>query len=260
MKIKKIGGFIVLLLVTFQALAQNENYQKEMFIKGADTLKYRVMYPKNFSDTDQYPVVFFLHGAGERGNDNESQLAHGSSLFANAESLENFPAIVVFPQCPTEDYWSNAKIKRQTRPISLKFKYNRAPTKAMNMVMQLVDEMVGKPFAKENQVYIMGLSMGGMGTYELLYRKPETFAAAIAICGGGDEKKSKDFARKVPLWIFHGAKDDVVDPQLSLKMASAIMEYGGQPNVTLFSDANHNSWDPAFAEPALLPWLFTQKK
>jgi predicted peptidase len=260
MGFKKICGMLVFFLVAFQALAQKEKYQKEIFIKGADTLKYRIMYPKDFSDTNQYPVVFFLHGAGERGSDNEGQLTHGSSLFANAESLENFPAIVVFPQCPLEDYWSNVKINRKRKPVSLKFKYHRSPTTSMALVLQLVDEVIGKPFAEESQVYVMGLSMGGMGTFEILHRKPETFAAAIAICGGGDEKGAKEFATKVPLWIFHGAKDDVVDPQLSLKMASKIIEYGGHPNVNIYSDANHNSWDAAFAEPELLPWLFAQKK
>ena len=260
MEIKKLACAVLFLFVAFYAQAQKENYQKESFIQDGDTLKYRIMFPKDFIDTNQYPIVFFLHGAGERGADNETQLAHGSALFASEESLENYPAIVVFPQCPKEDYWSNAKVNRKSRPVSLKFKYYRKPTQAMHMVMELVDELVGKPFVKEDQIYVMGLSMGGMGTYEILHRKPDTFAAAIAICGGGDEKGSEEFAKKVPLWIFHGAKDDVVDPQLSLEMASKIIAYGGHPNVTIYSEANHNSWDSTFAEPELLPWLFAQKK
>ena len=86
------------------------------------------------------------------------------------------------------------------------------------------------------------------------------FAGAIPICGGGDTEAAKVFADKVPLWIFHGAQDIVVDPQLSLDMTSQIIEYGGHPNLTIFGDANHNSWDSAFAEPDLLPWLFSLKR
>jgi len=260
MKIKKISLAVLVLLSVCQIFAQKEKYEKEMFIKDGDSLRYRILFPENFVNTKTYPIVFFLHGAGERGNNNESQLAHGSSLFTDQINSEKFPAIVVFPQCPKDDYWSNAKVNRRTKPVSLKFKYNRDATTAMSLVMDLVDEMVSKPYAKTDQVYVMGLSMGGMGTFEILHRKPDTFAAAIAICGGGEEKGAKEFASKVPMWIFHGANDDVVDPQLSLKMASKIMEYGGLPNLTIFSKANHNSWDPAFAEPELLPWLFSNNK
>ena len=102
--------------------------------------------------------------------------------------------------------------------------------------------------------------MGGMGTFEILYRKPETFAAAFAICGGGNAETVSKYASNTPLWVFHGAKDDLVDPQLSIAMVSADLKAGGKPNFNLYADANHNSWDSAFAEPQLLPWLFSKSK
>ncbi|MCB0470047.1 MAG: phospholipase, partial [Flavobacteriaceae bacterium] len=105
-----------------------------------------------------------------------------------------------------------------------------------------------------------GLSMGGMGTYEILSRKPDMFAAAFAICGGGNPELTENYATKIPMWIFHGAKDDVVNPQLSIDMVSAILKFGGKPNFTLYADDNHNSWDSAFAEPELLLWLFSKTK
>tara|TARA_R110000796_G_scaffold37722_4_gene95212 strand:+ start:110073 stop:110861 length:789 start_codon:yes stop_codon:yes gene_type:complete len=256
---KKVIFKALLLLCSFQSFAQYEMYQKKEFIKNLDTLKYRVLYPKDFSEDVQYPIVFFLHGAGERGNDNEKQLIHGSSLFSKEETLEAFPAIVIFPQCPTEDYWSNAKVNRKSNPIKFRFRYGRKPTKALSLVIDLVNKMIQEPFVKKDQVYVMGLSMGGLGTYEILYRKPELFAAAIAICGGGKPKSAKKYAIKVPLWAFHGAKDNVVDPTLSLKMVAKLLKYGGQPQFTLYEDANHNSWDSAFAEPNLLKWLFLNK-
>tara|TARA_R110002012_G_scaffold263456_1_gene446287 strand:- start:122988 stop:123770 length:783 start_codon:yes stop_codon:yes gene_type:complete len=249
---------IVFFTIVAQSYAQENVYAEASFIKELDTLKYRILYPKNFSDTNKYPVVFFLHGAGERGEDNQKQLVHGSGLFSKAENLENFPAIIIFPQCATEDYWSNAKVKRNKRPFRLKFNYNRKPTKAMTLMMDLVDETLAKPFVKADQVYVMGLSMGGMGTFELLHRKPTVFAAAIAICGGGQAKGAKDFF-DTPLWVFHGANDDVVNPELSIEMVSALLKYGGKPKFTMYDKANHNSWDPAFAEPDLLPWLFSNK-
>ncbi len=258
MQIKKLSIWLFFFGISFYSPAQESEFSKATFVKNLDTLKYRILYPQDFSDTNKYPVIFFLHGAGERGEDNEKQLVHGSRLFLRQENLEQFPAIVVFPQCGTNDYWSNAKVNRNKRPIKLKFNYRRKPTKAMSLVLDLVEEIVGKPYVKEDQVYVIGLSMGGMGTYELLYRKPTVFAAAIAICGGGQAKGAKEFF-KTPLWAFHGANDDVVNPQLSLEMVSRVLKYGGKPKLTMYDNANHNSWDPAFAELDFLSWLFSNK-
>lgn len=241
--------------------AQNtELYESKQLIKGKDTLLYRILYPKNFSESNQYPIILFLHGAGERGNDNKKQLIHGSKLFANEKNRDSFPAITIFPQCPAESYWSQVDVDRSNSPLKLNFKYEEGPTKPMELVIDLMEEMVAKPFIKKEQIYVMGLSMGGMGTFELIYRKPEMFAAAIPICGGGDIFSVSNYAQKVPVWVFHGAKDKVVDPQLSVDMVSAILKQGGFPKFTLYDFAHHNSWDPAFAEPELLTWLFSNVK
>jgi len=241
--------------------AQHQDlYGTKTFINNLDTLNYRILYPKNFSENKQYPLVLFLHGAGERGSNNTSQLAHGSKLFASDENRDAFPAIVIFPQCPQDDYWANASVDRTTQPLTLKFANGGEPTKALSLVIKLMDDMVAKPFVNKQQIYVGGLSMGGMGTFEMLSRKPAMFAAAFAICGGGNTEAAKTYATTTELWIFHGAKDDVVIPQLSVDMVSAILKYGGTPNFALYADANHNSWDAAFAEPELLPWLFSKSK
>ncbi|MFS4418161.1 prolyl oligopeptidase family serine peptidase [Maribacter sp. 2307ULW6-5] len=238
---------------------QDKEYKTANFIQSGDTLLYRVLYPKDFSENKQYPLIFFLHGAGERGNDNEKQLVHGSSLFTDEEVRNRFPVIVVFPQCPEEDYWSNVSIDRSKTPIELVFNYKKPPTNAMKSLMGLMDDVMEKQFVAKNQVYVMGLSMGGMGTFEVLYRKPSTFAAAIAICGGGWPQGASCFW-DTPIWLFHGADDNVVHPQLSLDMASEILHYGGSPKMTLYDNTGHNSWDPAFADPSLLPWLFSKQR
>lgn len=255
---KTVLGLLFLFFVSMSMAQSSALYEKRSFINGKDTLRYRVMFPENFSEEQEYPLILFLHGAGERGNDNEKQLIHGSSLFASKEIRTNYPAIVVFPQCPKEDYWANVDVDRTVKPLSLKFNYNNEPTKSLKLVMGLLDRFLSEKYIKKSQVYIMGLSMGGMGTFELLSRKPNTFAAAVPVCGGGDPESVQVYATTVPVWVFHGAKDDVVDPNLSVQMVSAVLKYGGYPKFTLFDDANHNSWDPAFTEPGLLPWLFSK--
>ncbi|QXP77634.1 MULTISPECIES: alpha/beta hydrolase-fold protein [Winogradskyella] len=262
--------FLVLIFgVTFlnsvSVIAQKTESSKDLFsyehhMVNGDTLNYRMLLPKDFDASKKYPLVLMLHGAGERGSDNKKQLNNGASLFLNKKHRDSFPAIVIFPQCPQNDYWSKLDADRSTKPITFKYKYNEAPTKAMALVTDLMTEMVAKPYVKTNQVYAMGLSMGGMGTFEIIYRNPEMFAAAIPICGGGDPEYVTAYVKTIPLWIFHGAKDDVVDPKLSLNMASAIISAGGFPKLTLYDFANHNSWDPAFAEPELLKWLFSNTK
>lgn len=259
--------FYILSFVFFSSCAvkkpqtlSKDLYSYETHIVGADTLKYRILLPDNFSEDKEYPIVLFLHGAGERGNDNKKQLVHGSSLFLNQKARDSFPAIIIVPQCPKTDYWSKLEADRSVKPIKFKYKYDEAPTNAMNLVMDLMDKIVAESYAKTDQVYVMGLSMGGMGTFEIVHRKPEMFAAAIPICGGGDPKSVSNYAKTIPLWVFHGAKDDVVDPNLSIDMVSAILKEGGFPKFTLYDFANHNSWDPAFAESELLSWLFSNIK
>ena len=244
-----------------QQLKKSKNlFLNKTHIVNTDTLKYRMLLPKDFSEDKTYPLVLFFHGAGERGNDNKTQLVNGSDLFLNVTTRDSFPAIIIFPQCPKNEYWAKVDADRSTRPITFNYKYKEAPTKPMALVMDLMDKMVEKPFVKTNQVYVMGLSMGGMGTFEIIYRKPELFAAAIPICGGANPESALAYAKSIPLWVFHGAKDDVVDPNLSINMVSKILNNGGFPRFTLYDFANHNSWDPALAEPELLTWLFSKSK
>ncbi|WP_223270860.1 carboxylesterase family protein [Subsaximicrobium wynnwilliamsii] len=251
-----IGCFLML-----QGLAQDLSlFSKEQFIQNNDSLLYRMMLPKDFDASKTYPLVLFLHGAGERGNDNESQLTHGAALFASEDTREQFPAIVVFPQCPKGDYWANAEVDRSTKPITLLFPKDLKPTKSMVLAMNLLDQMLENEYVDKNQIYVGGLSMGAMGTFEMLSHKPETFAAAFAICGAGNAEATASYAKNTALWVFHGAHDDVVNPLASVEMVAGLLKNGGKPNFSLYAEDNHNSWDSAFAEPDLLPWLFSNSK
>lgn len=242
-------------LPSFLASQELEDFEREHYIQGGDSLDYRILYPQGFSEEEQYPLVLFLHGAGERGNDNEAQLIHGGEMFLENKSKQDHPAIVIFPQCSPDDYWANVKDRKNGFTFSKKAE----PTPALSLVLGLLDEMLEKPFVKKDQVYAGGLSMGAMGTLELLYRRPGTFAGAIAICGGAHPQTARHYAEHTEVWLFHGARDQVVSPGHSIAMARAITEAGGKANLTVYESATHNSWDPAFAEPGLLDWLFSRK-
>lgn len=233
-------------------------YLKRHYIgEGGDTLLYRILLPDSYQQGRKYPLVLFLHGAGERGNDNELQLVHGAKLFLNPEVRKQYPAIVVFPQCPKDGYW--ARVERNAERQQWDFPFHETPGRAMGLVLQLLDELVRTEQVDPSRLYVGGLSMGGMGTFELLARQPQRFAAAIPICGGSNPLLAPLYASHTPLWIFHGAADAVVPVALSQKMYEAARKAGGKVRYTEYPGVNHNSWDPAFAEPELLKWLFAQK-
>ncbi|MTI21714.1 phospholipase [Fulvivirga sp. RKSG066] len=243
----------LLIFVSMAGFAQNK------FEKGSHKgLPFRVLFPENFNQDEKYPVILFLHGAGERGSDNEKQLVHGSDLFINQKIS---PAIVIAPQCPQDDYWAKVDVKRSLEGKRIfSFPAESTPTDAMQSVMHLVDSVRQLGFVDKSRLYVGGLSMGGMGTFEILSRRPEVFAAAFPICGGGNPQNVTTYADEVDLWVFHGAKDDIVPPALSEQMVDAIKKAGGDVKFTLYPEANHNSWDSAFAEPELLTWLFSKSK
>jgi predicted peptidase len=181
-------------------------------------------------------------------------------LFLREDIRNQFPAIVVFPQCSKNSFWSNVQFKYDTVTKQRKFEFQKGgePTVAMKMLLGLLDELKNKYKLDSKRYYVGGLSMGGMGTFELVNRKPKMFAAAFPICGGANTATAKKLA-KTNWWIFHGVKDNVVPVQLSQEMADALKANKASVKLTLYPNADHNSWDPAFAEAGLMPWLFSQK-
>ena len=240
--------------------AQNAgHYLEQHFVAGKDSLPYRILFPENFDESKKYPVLFFLHGAGERGKDNKAQLVYGSKLFLQDEMRQKFPAIIIFPQCSAESYWSNVKVETVNGARDFQFQKGGKPTLAMKLLLKLVEDFKDKKFTDTDRMYVGGLSMGGMGTLEVLRRERNTFAVAFSICGGDNISHVKKY-RKVPLWLFHGGKDDVVPPENSEKVVAALKSLGANVKYSFYPEANHNSWDQAFAEPDFLPWLFSFRK
>jgi predicted peptidase len=253
--------FLFISLIAFASVnAQLTEFQKKWMVQNGDSLPYRVLLPKNYDSTRLYPVLFFLHGAGERGRDNEKQLIHGSKLFVREDVRNKFEFITILPQCPTSDYWSNVlRIHDDAGKRNFYFLEEGVPGRYMELLQELVQHALSVYPVIREQVYVGGLSMGGMGTFELVRRMPNTFAAAFPICGGANPATAKKM-KKVNWWIFHGAKDNVVPPHHSEEMVTALKAAKAKVKWTLYPEANHNAWDPTFAEPELLPWLFSNKR
>jgi predicted peptidase len=212
-------------------------------------LPYRLLKPEKYDAKQEYPLVMFLHGAGERGSDNKAQLNNGvAEFFSNSITRASYPCFAVLPQCPTEVSWStygDEDAEGLSGPSAV----------AIEIVLALCDEFN----IDQMRLYIGGLSMGAFGTWEIISHYPDLFAAAFPICGGGNPKRAK-WLKKIPIWTFHGAKDEVVIPDFTRDMIEALERQGATPKYTEYADVGHDSWVKAFKEPELLKWLFAQKK
>ncbi|MBL0356393.1 MAG: dienelactone hydrolase family protein [Chitinophagaceae bacterium] len=257
----KIILLVVLIFVSINLSAQDKSlYKKEILVVNNDTMPYRILLPLNYDPSKKYPFILLLHGAGERGNDNENQLVHGSGLFLTDSIREKYPAIVVFPQCPANSFWSNIQFKADSAGNrSFYFQEAGEPTIAMDLAQQLLKKIIKDYPVNKKQIYVGGLSMGGMGTFEIVRRNPKLFAAAFPICGGANPATASKLT-KVKWWVFHGAADAVVPPEWSQKMVDALQKINADVKFSLYPGVNHNSWDNAFAEPTLMSWLFSISK
>ena len=250
--------FIVLTLFVFSCneVEITPNYEK--FSSNIGEFNYRILYPKNFDQSKTYPLTLFLHGIGERGDDNELQLKYIDKVFLNSQNYSDFPSVVIFPQAPLSDNWSSRILN--DNEIRQVFPKDASPTKSLQMVIKLMDSLSQENYVDKKRVYLSGLSNGAMGSFELLKERPNMFASAVLICGGGDPNWVKKFAKTTPIWIAHGSNDDVVHPNFSLEMAEAIIKEGGSPKLTLFENIFHDSWYNVFNDPDYLKWMFSYSK
>ncbi len=214
--------------------------------------KYRLLAPEPLDQETTWPVVFFLHGAGERGDDNAKQLMYLPSQLANAEHRAKYPAFVVVPQCPAGQFWV------RLRPTNATPDDPDEPPHAMQIAIGILDHVLDAYPVDRRRIYLTGLSMGGFGSWDLASRYSERFAAVVPICGGGPEPKA-DRLIKVPIWAFHGADDKIVPVARSRGMIEAIRSAGGEPKYTELEGVGHNSWTPAYDRASgLLDWMFSQ--
>ena len=187
-------------------------------------------------------------------------MIHGSKLFITAANRKSFPAIIVLPQCPEESFWAVAKIDRSAQPFKIAFDYTAPPNWPLEAANALVRKIIGEGSVDKSKVYISGLSMGGMGTFESVYRNPDLYAAALPICGGGDVQHYDKRVTKTAFWVFHGAADAVVNVKLSQEMVDKLKSLKAEVKYSEYPGVNHNSWENAFAEPEYLTWMLKHKK
>jgi len=250
-----------MLLLCFAASAQDFSlFEKKEYNESGKMLPYRILYPEQYDKSKKYPLVLFLHGAGERGSDNAIQLAHGGSLFLADSNRKKFPCIVIFPQCPTDSSWGSVKVDRSKTPYTFSLDYTRPQTWAMTAVIDLTRQIASTESVDKSRMYISGLSMGGFGTFEAVYRYPKLFAVAMPICGGADTVHYDKRVKKIPFWIFHGDADAVVNVENSRAMVRRLQSLHISVKYSEYPGVNHNSWDNAFAEPTYLSWMFSHKK
>lgn len=255
-----MNKYIILVFVFAISLltkAQNEPFLKNEFIYKGDTLHYRVLFPVNYDRAKSYPLVLFLHGSGERGNDNEKQLVHGAALFLDSLNRVNYPAIVLFPQCPNEDSW--VKIE-QKEPGIFNFVKTKAATQSLGLAYEMIKYYKKNEAVDAKRIYVSGLSLGGMGTYDLICRYSNTFAAAVPICGGVNLERLKS-VRRLPIRIFHGTMDSAVSVEYSRDAYIELKANGSQAvEFKEYPGVGHDSWTNAFAEPDFLSWMFSKHK
>ena len=165
---------------------------------------------------------------------------------------------MIFPQAPLDDNWSSRILT--DNEIRQVFSESEKPTKSLELVIKLMDSLTKEDFIDNKRVYLSGLSNGAMGSFELLKNRPNMFASAVLICGGGNPTWAENFAKKTPVWVAHGSDDNVVFPELSINMVKAIIKHGGSPKFTLYENVKHESWFNVFNDPNYLKWMFSFTK
>ncbi len=217
------------------------------------TLPYRLLAPAKIAPGQKYPLVVFLHGGGERGTDNRKQLVHGMNEFASDEVRSKYPAFVVAPQCPEGKRWVEVDWTLDAHAMPAQ------PSDSMAALFELLDHVERTQPIDSRRIYLTGLSMGAFGVWDAIQRRPELFAAAAPICGGGDPILAKQI-QFVPLWVFHGDADDTVKVKRSREMVEAVKGVGTQVKYTEYKDVGHDSWTRTYQDPALYEWMFAQRR
>ena len=215
---------------------------------------YRLLPPESITAGKRYPLVIFLHGAGERGNDNLSQLKYFPTWMAEQSARQAHPCFVLAPQCRDEQKWVDVDWDSlDSTPQS------PTPTVDMLAVIAAIEDTLRREPIDPARIYLTGLSMGGYGSWDLAARMPDRFAAVRPICGGGDEATAAKI-KDLPIWCFHGDADTAVRVDRSRTMIEALRAAGGAPKYSELAGVGHDSWTPAYRDPDVLTWLFAQKK
>jgi predicted peptidase len=219
------------------------------------TIRYMLFVPNEYkADGKKWPLMLFLHGLGECSNDDLSRVKiHGPAKLV--DSRPDFPFVLVTPQLPPPTGYKEGVAYTSQQIIAMAHDAWKP-----DELVKLVDHIVAKLNIDPDRVYATGLSMGGYGTWRLVAHYPDRFAAAVCICGGGEpEEKAQSFCR-VPLWAFHGANDGTVPVEVSQKVVEAVKRAGGDVQLTVYPEAQHDSWTATYNNPKVYEWLLAHRR
>ncbi|OGV39186.1 MAG: phospholipase [Lentisphaerae bacterium GWF2_49_21] len=232
------------------AKAWDSAFESLSYDKDGNTLPYRFLKPAKVEAGKTYPLLIFLHGAGERGTDNKAQMKHSVSDIVKI-GYEKNPFFMIVPQCPKNRRWVEVDWGANSHTMP------ETPSIPFLLLFDVIYK-VSKDFPVDpKRIYVMGISMGGFGTWDAISRSPDLFAAAIPVCGGADTVQAAKLA-KFPIWVFHGGNDTTVKTKRSRDMVEAIKKAGGDPKYTEYPGVGHGSWAQTFSNPEVIEWLFTQ--
>ena len=212
--------------------------QKKFSFNITFQMEYLLFLPESYaqSTNQKFPLILFLHGAGERGNDLDSVKRHGIPKIV--ETNPDFPFIAVSPQCPEDSWW----------------------TSELHTINGLIEEVVEKYQVDTSRIYLTGLSMGGFGTWSLASMYPERFAAIAPVCGGGEVRQILRSLVEMPIWTFHGQKDDVIPFSRSEEIVTALKKHGSSIKFTIYPEAGHDSWTKTYDNPELYKWFLKHSR
>ncbi|HSD64408.1 MAG TPA: prolyl oligopeptidase family serine peptidase [Ignavibacteriaceae bacterium] len=226
--------FITIICSIGASAQENTNRQIEGKMEKEVTrnfyIKYLLYLPVDYDQREKWPLVLFLHGSGERGNDLNIVKRNGPPMLV--QEGRKFPFILISPQCPMDKLWD---------PL---------------LLTVLLDEIENKFKVDKNRIYITGLSIGGEGTWELAMATPKRFAAIAPVCGRtGSLYLNACIIKDLPIWVFHGAKDDIVSISESERMIKALKDCGSNVRFTVYPEGNHNAWTDTYNNDELYTWL-----
>jgi predicted peptidase len=234
---KKYVSVLLIILLTImiqQVQAQPQTRQKAKIVRKT-TLNYLLWLPAGYKKEKQktYPLLIFLHGAGERGDSLELVKMHGPPSLV--ESRPDFPFITVSPQCPKGTWWNTEDLQ------------------------QMLGQLISKYRIDASRIYLTGLSMGGFGTWSWASKYPGQFAAIAPVCGGGDIQFAGEL-KNTPVWAFHGEADPIVPVKRTVEMVEAINAKGGSAKMTIYPGVGHDSWVNAYNNPELYTWMLEHSR
>ena len=229
--------WIFLILSVTSCSAQQQLIEGEEYTTVSETLRYYLYYPEDYHDNEDtaFPLLLFLHGGGESGQNIEALKTNGPpKLLAEGKQ---FPFLVLAPQHPYPKKWWNIRA-----------------------VMELLETVVEENRVDTNRIYLTGLSRGGSAAWELVVQYPDTFAAMMVVCGMTPVPYAHWINKEMPIWVFHGALDNVIPIDQSEKMVAKLKEMGYTVRYTRYEDVAHNAWERAYTTEEVYTWLMTHRK